>query len=921
MSRLRRFFFLLVTSYLLASVCVKANDTRVDVSLSSPKDLSCEYLNNPLGIDIRKPRLSWKIETVKENRGVKQTAYEILVASSIELIEKEQGDFWDSGVIISNESSNIVYDGRALNSNQKYYWTVRLRDQQGKWSAWSTPAYWRMGLFLNDWKAQWIGSVEMESKSAGWKPIENKMADPWLRKTFELLDHPEEAIIYVASIGYHELYINGQRVGDAVLSPSVTDHKTRARYMSYDITKFLKLGDNVIALWLGTSWSIFPHYNRKGESAIPMALAQAEITLSSNERKQIISDSTWRVHASPNQLIGYWDVHHFGGEYYDASLEIEGWNDAEFDDSDWLLAKVYTPRVLVSADRTIPNRLIKNIEPLSVTEVGSGVYRIDMGVNYSGWFEMQLDGLPGDSIVFRFSEEQEQASSFGLHSIYKIGEKGKGVFCNRFNYMTGRWVQISGLRSKPSLKQIRGWMIRPDYERTGDFKCDVPLLNEIYNASMWSFENLSLGNYVVDCPHRERCGYGGDALATTRMAMGNYDMRALYGKWMEDWRDVQGDDGNVPHTAPTRTGGGGPSWSGYCITLPWEVYSQYGDVRILSESFSTIQKWLAFVENHSCEDMLVRWGGKWGFLGDWLWPAAWPERKAMEAQGKALGDTQETLFFNNCHWIYSLETAARIADVLSETKIADSYRKRAVEIRKAVHNAFFNPQDNSYVNGYPSYLAMALHVDLPPNVLKEKVWKRLEQEILINKKGHFWGGITAGSFLFHTLMDSDRNDLIYEMVTKSDFPSWGYMIEKGNGTFFEDWECRGSGLHSSYLYVGSWFIEALGGIKRPESGSKHIVVEPYITTNGPKRVDSYYDSIYGKIVSNWSLASQRLDLRVVIPPNMTATLKLSGVQFDSIKESGREWRRANGVALEAQKDKNVSFVLQSGSYQFTAVMK
>ena len=159
--------------------------------------------------------------------------------------------------------------------------------------------------------------------------------------------------------------------------------------------------------------------------------------------------------------------------------------------------------------------------------------------------------------------------------------------------------------------------------------------------------------------------------------------------------------------------------------------------------------------------MLVRWGGKWSFLGDWLWPDAWPERSAMEKQGKALGDTRETLFFNNCHWIYSLETAAQIADVLGNEKAASTYRNRASKVRKAVHATFFNSKDNSYVNGYPSYLAIALMVDLPPKHLKAKVWKRLEQEIQVKRKGHFWGGITAGSFLLHTLLDNHRNDLIF----------------------------------------------------------------------------------------------------------------------------------------------------------------
>lgn len=895
--------------------------TFANIAAVQPYDLKCEYLENPLGIDIPKPRLSWKLGTVTGIRGRKQTACQILVSSSEVLLAENRGDLWDSGRIDTAESVNIAYGGVPLVAGQKCFWKVRFSDEQNNWSSWSAPSFWRMGLFAGDWRAQWIGSETMEARSVGGRKVNNVMQDPWFRKTFSLKDMPQDAVVYVASVGYHELYVNGRKVGDAVLSPSVTDHKTRARYMTYDITDYLQPGDNVLALWLGTSWSVFPAYQRDDKPAIPMALVQAEITLPSGTELQILSDETWKTHASPNTLLGYWEAHHFEGECYDAALEQDNWNATGFDDSGWEMSKVYHPALKVSSDRTEPNRLIKEIAPVSIEETEPGVYRVDMGINYAGWFEMQLKGQPGDSIVFQFSEREKDACSYGIRSIYKVGPKRKGVFCNRFNYMTGRWVRISGLRYKPTADQVRGWLIRPDYRRSGGFECDIPLLNNIYRTTLWTLENLSLGNYVVDCPHRERCGYGGDALATTRTALGNYQLGAFYNKWMEDWRDVQGADGNVPYTAPTRIGGGGPSWSGFCVTLPWELYRQYGDKRVLSESFSTIRRWLGFLETKSQHNMLVRWGGKWSFLGDWLWPSAWPERRAMEKRGKALGDTRETLFFNNCHWIYNLETAAKIADVLGHKEEAAAYRKRASQVRKAVHDTFFDARDNSYVNGYPSYLAMALLVNLPPENLRGKVWKRLEREILVNRKGHFWGGITAGSFLLHTLLDNRRDDLILEMAMKEDFPSWGNMLKEGNGTFFEDWECRGSALHSSYLYIGSWFIEALGGIRRMESGYKQFVIAPWITEEGPQLVRSHYNSMYGKIVSNWVVDAGILNLEVTVPANTTAILKLSDIDVNTLKEGDSVWREAEGVSLHKQEGNAVSLALQSGTYRFSAAMK
>jgi alpha-L-rhamnosidase len=274
--------------------------------------------------------------------------------------------------------------------------------------------------------------------------------------------------------------------------------------------------------------------------------------------------------------------------------------------------------------------------------------------------------------------------------------------------------------------------------------------------------------------------------------------------------------------------------------------------------------------------LLVRWGGKWSFLGDWIWPDAWEERSQMEKQGLSLGDTKETLFFNNCIWVHNLELAARMADILNNNK-SEFYRRRAEAVRQAIHKTFFNPEDNSYVNGFQTYLAVALAANIPPAEFREKVWKRLEYEIKVKRNGHFWGGITAGSYLFHFLLDAQRNDLLYLMATKEDYPGWINMIRNGPGTFFEDWRCKGTALHSSYLYIGSWFIEGLGGIRRPEAGFKHFIIAPWISKDGPKDVKCYHDSMYGRIVSNWQLKDDKITIDVIVPPNTTATLQIASI--------------------------------------------
>lgn len=855
--------------------------------------LTLEYLTNPQVLDEMKPRFSWTLKAADKNQfGQKQTAYRILVGRSKKILGKNTGDFWDSGWVQSDNMQLIPYDGAPLLSDNTYYWKVSVKDEKGIASPWSAVAEWNTGLFSQrEWSAKWIGSSQLFN----YKAIDCNVYDPWLRKNIVLDEKPHRAMLFVASVGYHEVYVNGKRMGDEVLAPAVTDHTKRARYVAYDIAPALKKGKNVIALWLGASWSVFAPYITPDKPRTPIVMAQADL-YDKDGRKitRIETDDSWKVHPSPNRLLGKWDFGNYGGEIWNDTQSAADWNLASFHDSAWPQATQYAPHLILSAQQTEGNRLFNGISPVSVENKGGGVYRIDMGVNFAGWTQITVHANPGDTVRFHFSEREQDEMTFGIRSAIVVGKSGKATFRNRFNYSSGRWITIKGATSEPRLSDISGWLVRTSFQPSTTFTCSDPLQNWIYDRVRWTFENLSIGGYIVDCPQRERFGYGGDAHATSETGMFNYRLGAFYTKWLEDWRDVQGtesmvgdmnnperahkqinsgrflNNGVLPHSAPTYHGGGGPAWGGIVVTLPWLLYQHEGDTRVLEKNFEMIKKWLEFLDTHTEENLLQRFGGPWDFLGDWLWPNA-------TAEGMN-NNKPETICLNNCYRVYNLRTAAKIARVIGKTTDAEKWEKQAEASSKAIHAKFYNADDHSYSDKSMGNLAAALYGNVMPAELRQTVMDRLEKEILVNKKGHIHVGITGGAMLFKVLRDEGRDDLIYAMTSKTDYPSWGYMRENGATTIWEMWEKDLPGhslLHSSYLYPGAWHVDGVAGIRRDEKTAgfrKFVVRMPKLAEGQLSWAKARYDSPCGTITSDWKRENGQLEFQVTVPPNCAATI-------------------------------------------------
>jgi alpha-L-rhamnosidase len=885
----------------------------------SLEGLRCEYLENPLGIDVEKPRLTWVLAAGP--RGRRQSAYRVLVAGSPETLQKDSGDLWDSGRISSSQSTFVVYEGRPPASGARCYWKVRAWDQDGRASPWSSPALWSMGVLKDsEWYGRWIGLARPADVKEG-----TPLPFPWLRKTFTFNGKLRQATAFVNALGYYELYINGTKVDDYVLTPAVSDFSKRNLYIAHDVTKYLVQGENCVALWLGRGWYVRGHPGVIHDG--PLVRAQVDILLADGTTAKVGTDATWKVRESPITPLGKGTAFgDYGGERYDARLELPGWNATRLDDSDWKAAAIFEPpRVTTAAQMVPPNHIMQTIKPVKVQETSPGGWLIDMGRNFTGWFELRIpSGLPvGTRVLLEYADfppSGSRFSTFNQRDEVILSGNREQVFRSRFNYHAFEYVHVTGLARAPSLEDAKGYLIHTGYEPAAEFECSNDLLNRIYRTVTWTYRCLTLGGYVVDCPHRERLGYGGDAGTSLETGMFNFGVGALYNKWTADWRAAQDPNtGDLPYTAPNYPdqGGGGPMWSGFCVTLPWQLYLQYGDKRILEVSYPTMQKWIAFLETKTVDHVLEFYKSygmsmpQWNFLGDWVAPRS-------AGQPDIARDPRSASFINNCYYLYNVQLTARIAAILGRKEEAARYEETAAVVRRVLHERFFDAGKGVYAGGRQPYLAFPLLVNVVPPELRKPVMQKLEETILVTNGGHIDAGMHGAYFLLKLLMQADRNDLIYTMASQTDYPSWGYMLDQGATTIWESWT-GGSHIHDTLISIGSWFIQGIGGIRIDENapGFRHFLIRPGIVGD-LTFARTRYLSPYGPIVSNWRIDGAVLHLEVSVPPGTTATVAIPGTAPADVAESGRPAARSEGVRAAGVENGRTMFEVASGQYAFAS---
>ncbi len=895
------FKFLLYALILLtASGCSQPKDHSVFIS-----NLSCEYLQNPIGLDINSPRLRWILKS--EGKSIKQSAYQILAATNQGILEKDTSDLWNTGKVPTDQSIQISYEGEKLKSGQRIYWKVRIWDGSNQPTNWSQVAFWEMSLMNDsDWEAKWISTEDYKHGAS------YNLRAPYFRKDINIQKKVKKARVYVTGLGYYEFYLNGKKIGDHLLSPNQTNYdrrklekwgeprvgnmRTSVLYETFDITPYLNEGENTAGILLGNGWYI--QADRLNEASLwydtPRAIAQLEIEYEDGEKQIIITDKSWKTTGSP---ILYNGLH--SGEIYDARLEIEGWNLPEYDDNSWKNAiEVRAPKGRLKSQISPPDRATKRIIPISISTPESGIYRYDLGQMISGWARLKISGPKGTTIKMRFMEEL--GPTYGQRDTYILKGGGIETWEPRFTWHAFRYVDVIGASEPLKIENIEGVVVNTDVKDAGTFTSSNKLFNQILKNYQWTQLGNMHGGIPSDCPHRERRGYTGDGQISCVSAIYNFDMAQFYTKWLEDIREAQNSEtGYVPNTSPYQDGGGGTAWGSAYIIIPWNMYLYYGDKKILSEHYKGMKQWISYLQGELDQDgILVNQG-----LGEWV-P---PEKVELPPS-----------FVNTCYYFYCTSLMTKIAAVLGREEDRKYFLELNDQTKKVINNTFLNKGKSRYSTGRQGAGVFPLGFGIVPNSEKQHIFQHLVNHT-IDTKIHFDTGILATPLLLEVLTEFGRIDLAYTMMNQRDFPGFGYMLENNATTIWETWLGEQSHSHPMFGSVTQWFYKYLAGIQPdPQNpGFKHIIIkpQPVFSLNYAK---STYMSPYGEIISDWHIENDGFILNVTIPHNTSATVFIPTKNADQVKESGKSISSNSNIKMLYYKGQLAVFEIGSGKYSFSS---
>ena len=759
---------------LLLLVALAACSPRFEVY-----DLRCEGLLEPLGIDSFEPRFSWKL---RSGEPMRQVAWQL-----------EVKDLWNSGKVESDEQIMVPYEGPMLASRQQALWRVRVWRQDGKVSRWSPWTRFGVGIVAPDTlRGAYLGAVPGEGRA------------PLLRKKFTAPGG--KGLLYVNSLGYHEVFLNGQKVSDQVLAPAVSQLDKRSLIVVYELA--LRKGENELCLAAGSGW-----YKKTTFGTVydgPLVKAELDV----EGEPLVVTDASWEGAWSGYRDLGDWRPHGFVGERIEAGVEPV-WGPVDVVD--------VPAGIRASMQMCEPCRVKEVLEPVSVEPYGSG-WRMDMGRCINALAEIQLPPLPaGQVVTVRYSDvdiPEFDPEICGYDQLVSSGKPEGDVFVNRFNHHVFRYIQIDSLAQKPL--RVRAHRMRTDFPKESAFQCSDPELQAIYDLVDHTVENLSFNGYMVDCASIERLGYGGDGTASALTLQTMASTAPLYLNWLQAWADAQRPDGGLPHTAPNPyTAGGGPYWCSFLVQASWQSYLSYGDRRPVERYYPAMKHWLDYVDAYSVDGLLKRWPDEkyrgW-YLGDWAAP------KGVDVQDPASVD-----LVNNCALMQVYEALEQMALLLDKQADAAAFRLRREALGMRIHQAFFHPEEGTYASGSQLDLVYPLLTGVTPSELREKVVSALKERTATVYGNHLATGLVGVPVIARWATLSRESDWLYGLLKQHSYPGYLYMLDNGATGVWEEWDGGRSRLHNCYNGIGSWFYEALAGIVPLEPGYRRVRIDPQLT--------------------------------------------------------------------------------------------
>jgi alpha-L-rhamnosidase len=920
----RLFSVLLILNLLLLLSCTGGQNKEILI----PVRLTCEYLADPPVVDVLNPRLSW-VNTVKQGvRGQYQTAYQVQVASSLKLLDDNKPDMWDSGKVGSDQSVLVDYAGKSLESRKDYFWKVRTWNSEGNVSGWSEPATWRMGLLdPGEWKAEWIG-VPWQGEEPLPKPGIRRQGGnqsttpppaPLLRKPFRINGKIVSARAYVTGLGYFELYVNGKKVSQDVLVPNLTlfgkrpglennyipipdnFREYRVMYLCYDIKDMLKKGDNVIGAILGNGfYDVNSRWTQSYGS--PRFIGQIYITYADGTEDIIVSDQSWKASKSPIVMDQVYD-----GEHYDARLEQPGWCSAGFDDSNWEQAALRkAPEGTMKAQMSPPDRVMERLKPIKIEPLGEGKYRVDFGQEISGWLHLlNVTGEAGRKIDIKYICE----SPVGANSYTMKGGEPES-YAARFTWFVFREVEISNWPGELKPDQLLAEAVYSNVETTGKFETSDTLFNLINTIWQRSQTDNMHGGIASDCPHRERSPYTGDGQVSCITVMHNFNVGAFYTKWIRDIFGAQNPEtGYVPNGAPWQPGcGGGVPWGAAMNIMPWEFYVHYGDTNMLKDNYEGMKGYIRYMLTWTDKEGIMfsqapdpAHPNRWLNLGDWSPAFEFPP-----------DDLVHTFYLWRC-----ADLTSKTALVLGHTEEVQEYADLAKRTKEAFHAKFYDAEKGTYGPYGGNIFALKMGV---PAEQYQRVIAALKSDIAA-RDGHLDTGIFGTQFFFEVLAENGLNELAFEAMNKKTGPSYGWWIEQGATTTWEQWDGGGSRNHPMFGGGLVWFYRDLAGMKTDQAhpGYKNIIFKPQPACD--ITFASYSnDTPYGRASVRWEKEAGQFDLDITVPVGSTATVYVPASEVNNVTESGETISDAGNVRFELMDGGYVIFKVGSGHYKFKSII-